>query len=397
MDKIVIIGGGISGLLTSLLLAANDIKSTVIEKKDISAKVTDLRNIALNPNSYNILSASNIWNSINPFARKILDIHVLENKKSQMLSFSATESHQEALAYMVLLSDLKNEFLKLAQGNNNIEILSNIDNFSLTNSDTATKLLLPDKKELDCQLVIACDGINSNLRNEYAELAIKKNFNQNALIFNVKHEKPHMGTAVEHFLPNGPFAILPLLDDCESSVVWIMDSEISNVYLNLENQEFTHAVQENFGPFLGKVEINSLVQSYPLKAHIIKKYFYNDSHKKIAPKRIAFVSDAAHHIHPLAGQGFNQGVKDISCLVNLIVKYNKLGLLVDEILLEEYHKKRVFDNRLMFGLTTLCNSLFEKNYLPLSAVRRFGLSLLNKSDFCKKSIINYASGFNIAG
>jgi len=179
-------------------------------------------------------------------------------------------------------------------------------------------------------------------------------------------------------MPTGPFAILPLKDQNFSSVVWTIKSDMKDAVLNLPKDEFLHMVQKNFGLFLGDIIIKSEIASFPLRAYSTNKY-YN--------KRIVLVADSAHVIHPLAGQGLNQGIKDIESLASNILEFG-----ANTHSLETYQNMRKNDNNAMLEITDTLNTLFSNNSRILHTVRQFGFKAAEKVSPFKKLLIKYAMG-----
>ena len=184
-------------------------------------------------------------------------------------------------------------------------------------------------------------------------------------------------------MPSGPFATLPMKDPYQSSVVWTEKHEIAALYKQMPIENLTAHLQEKFGEFLGQVKIISKVQTFPLSAYITENYVKDN---------IVLVGDIAHAIHPLAGQGLNQGIKDIEELTNIIDKRLKNGLEVDKIALAEYENARIRDNYNMFLLTDNINRVFSNDIKALAFVRRLGMSILNEMGSMKHKIVSYGMG-----
>ncbi|GAB4164094.1 MAG: hypothetical protein Tsb006_3530 [Rickettsiaceae bacterium] len=231
---------------------------------------------------------------------------------------------------------------------------------------------------MEADLLIVCDGSNSLIKQKYFSSEIDKLYSQYAITFIVRHEKPHEGTAVEHFMPSGPFAILPLKDQHLSSIVWTVRSEMKGALLKLPQEEFLYLVQQNLGDFLGRVNLQSEAAAFPLKAYSTSKYFN---------KKIALVADSAHVIHPLAGQGLNQGIKDIHSLVTNILKHGACKFA-----LGRYEESRKSDNKTMLEITDTLNALFATNSKLLHASRQLGFKAIGKISPFKKLLIKYAMG-----
>ena len=207
---------------------------------------------------------------------------------------------------------------------------------------------------------------------------VEKYYDQTALTFIVNHERPHAGTAVEHFMPGGPFAILPLREPNSSSIVWTIPRKQSEIIKNLPASEFEYLVQRNFGDFLGKVELDGDIAAYPLKAYLTHKYFY---------ERIVLIADSAHIIHPLAGQGLNMGIKDIMALTLLVYEHG-----ISSQILVEYENLRRQDNKAMYLITDNLNRIFSNRSKILRHVRTTGIKVINMLSPLKTRMIKYAMG-----
>jgi 2-octaprenyl-6-methoxyphenol hydroxylase len=214
--------------------------------------------------------------------------------------------------------------------------------------------------------------------------------------------------AVEHFMTQGVFAILPLRDPYRSSIVWCEKEEVTKLYMKMKRDEFAGYLEERFGKFLGKVEIESDPVAFPLGARITKRYYnlfrlgaglrgskeaerdpriFAKATSEESKTFLVVLGDSAHTIHPLAGQGLNQGIKDIEELTNIISRNLSVGLGIDEIALEEYENKRKGDNYAMSLVTDNLNRLFSNNLPGLSHVRKLGLALIQKLPEAKRWLV----------
>jgi 2-octaprenyl-6-methoxyphenol hydroxylase len=226
--------------------------------------------------------------------------------------------------------------------------------------------------------LIVCDGQNSKVRQYYFFNKIEKAYKQTALTFNITHEKNHENCAIEHFMPLGPFAILPLKEQNSSSVIWTTSTQQASLLMTLSSEEFEYLLGKNCGYSLGTIHLDSKISCFPLKARVTSKYFYN---------KIVLVADSAHVIHPLAGQGLNQGIKDIEALVQLT-----LGNGITEFTLEQYQKLRQNDNLVMYIATESLNTIFSNHSKPLWYLRRLGLKTIDNMPVIKKLLLQYAMG-----
>jgi len=378
--KITIIGCGFSGMITALSFAARGINSTIIERQNIERPsfFNDIRTTALTESSKKFFENIGIWNEIAEISGSINDIYVADNKASEMLHFASNELQKgQVLGYLVENKNFKKSLLDQVLSNKHITIIDN-SSYDVKENNENKCILTLNGSVHECDLLVVCDGSNSQTRQKYFSCETNKPYTQYALTFLVQHEKPHEGTAVEHFMPTGPFAILPLKDQNLSSVVWTIKSDTKDAVLNLPKDEFLHMVQQNFGMFLGNINIKSEIASFPLRAYSTNKY-YN--------KRIVLVADSAHIIHPLAGQGLNQGIKDIESLVSNIVEFG-----INSHSLETYQNLRKNDNNAMLEITDTINTVFSNNSRIFHSARQLGFKAIEKISPFKKLLIKYAMG-----
>jgi 2-octaprenyl-6-methoxyphenol hydroxylase len=380
-SDIIIFGCGLSGMITALALAKHNISTLIIEAKTATDPdfFDDIRTTAITNASKEFFEKIGIWQKISPNLGPINDIYVADNKAPEMLHFSNKFTpHGEIMGYLIENSIFKKCLYDLVKASKLITVLEGRKYKDVINTHEGCEIILDTEDKLDCKLLLACDGRNSKIKNLFFSNKIEEDYKQKAITFIVTHEKNHEGTAVEHFMHTGPFAILPLKDGYKSSIVWTLPKDRATIIADLPPLEFTHLVQENFSQFLGKIQIVSKLAAFPLKAHGAAKY-YN--------KSIALVADSAHGIHPLAGQGLNQGIKDIECLVDLI---NKQGIGIKT--LTDYQKYRQQDNEHMLLLTDMINSIFLSKSKILQTTRQVGFKTIEKIPFFKKLIIKYAMG-----
>ena len=380
-NNIIILGSGLSGMITALALAKYNIKSTIIEAKSTKDDrfFDDVRTTAINSASKEVFNKIGVWEKLSKLCGAINDIYVVDNKAPEMLHFATYDTPKnEIMGYLVENTKFKKCLYNLVQDNKFINILDNIKYQEIINHPDYCQLTLSNNTKMLCKLLIVCDSKNSKAKSLFFSNDIEKDYKQKAITFIVEHEKNHEGSAVEHFLPNGPFAILPLKDPNRSSIVWTVPKDHASVILNLPEDEFTYLIQENFGAFLGKIQIKSKAAAFPLKAYTVTKY-YN--------KSIALVADTAHVIHPLAGQGLNQGIKDIDCLSNLIATEG----ITPEIL-DIYQKQRKQDNENMLLITDTINSAFLPTSRIFHGARQAAFKTIESFPSFKKILIKYAMG-----
>lgn len=378
---ITILGCGLSGMITSLAFSAKGIKTTIIEARNTQEPFffNDIRTTALTAFSKKIFQEINIWEEIAKILEPINDIYVVDNKAPEIIHFDSLEfTKSEIMGYLAENSKFKRALFECVLKNSMISILDKCSYSAIQNNVETCILTLNDNKKYSCNLIIICDGRHSAAKQRFFPNIIARDYHQSALTFIVKHDKPHEGTAVEHFMPGGPFAILPLQSPYNSSVVWTVKEERSRALINLSEEEFNFIIQENFGQFLGCIKIESKISVFPLIAYATMQY-YN--------KKLVVVADSAHVIHPLAGQGFNQGIKDISTLVEIIAQYG-----ITNQALSLYEKLRKQDNINMLEITDTLNTIFSNNSIAFNCIRQLGFKAIELFPPFKKILVKYAMG-----
>ncbi len=376
---IVILGCGLSGMLTALAFASKNIKTTILEYQPITSSklYTDIRTTALTPRSVSFLNNINIWHKMEELVSYMLDIYVVDNKASEMLWLKDVKRNAP-LGYIVKNSDFKKILLEEIRNNLLIEIIDQFDYQKVESRNDCTIIHGKDQQIIQTDLLIVCDGFNSAVRAYYFSNEVEKTYNQTALTFNISHTKDHENCAIEHFMPSGPFAVLPLKDQYSSSIIWTVAEGQAPLLLNLPKAEIEYLINKNCGNSLGGVKIDSAISSFPLQARIVKKYFYN---------KIVLIADSAHIIHPLAGQGLNQGIKDIVTLSRVIYEKD-----INNETLVLYQKLRKDDNFAMYMITDNLNNIFSNHSQILWYLRRGGLKAIDNIPLVKEFILQYASG-----
>ncbi|WP_342269594.1 FAD-dependent monooxygenase [Rickettsia endosymbiont of Orchestes rusci] len=423
---VIILGSGLSGMLTALSMAKVGIKTTIIESKSITAAnfYSDIRSTAITPYSQNFLNNLEIWSELENLAAEMQDVYVVDNKAPEILhlrnklrchsreggNLEKASSHPEfisgytnnkmlkqvqhdeldsrfrgndinelaaPLGYVVKNSEFKKALVTKIKESSFINLIDECEYKKVESNPDHCVITLDNNKKITCNLLIVCDGYHSKVRSYYFSEEVEASY-QTALTFNIKHEVKHDNCAMEHFLPLGPFALLPLRDQNSSSVIWSTELTQASLLQNLSAEEFTYLVQRNCGKSLGKITIDSEISAFPLKARLANRYFHN---------RIVLIADSAHIIHPLAGQGLNQGIKDIEALTKLI---NITG--IKEETLRQYQKLRQDDNFIMYKITDELNNIFSNYSKNLRCLRQIGFKAINNFRPIKNLITSYAMG-----
>lgn len=398
-QKILINGAGFAGLTTALATsnAANEIIiiEPLQEEKFTEITEADFRTTALSAYTKSFYKKIGFWENIEDKAGAIEDIKILDSDFTSgdsplQLLFKSSEISDEPMGYILENTDLKLELYKKVKSKSNIKILfgSKISSFKQNQNNIEFKIENVNTGELSnikANLALATDGKNSYLRS-LCNLKVKeKHYNQTAITFNIKHSKRHNSLAIEKFMPSGPFAVLPMRDQNKSAIVWSVESEIIDSLKKQSENEFKGQVRKRLKDYLGDFEIISEKAYYPLSLKFTKTYFDG---------RIAFIGDALHGIHPIAGQGFNLGIKDIAEISKLINGQSKLGLDVgSENILQKYQANRLHQNMQMIGATEFFNAIFSNDNKLLTKARRVGISTVNKLKPVKNFFVKKAMGF----
>lgn len=382
---IAIIGASYMGLTTALMLANLGLKIAVLERRPLTLQIPasqPARLLAIASKSCDIFSDHGIEGLFKQDVHPINFIRVMEEETCSVLDFNPAEVGLSNFGIMIAENVLLNRLYERVKANDLISLhydikLQEVEINPLVN-------IITSKLDLRARLLLGCDGKNSWVRKYFGIEVQNFDYKQYAIIADIAHSLPHEGAAIEKFLPEGPFAILPQAGGYTSSIVWTVPSSIAARLKELNEAALAQLIYEKFGDYLGALEIKSSLGFYPLSLVHAKTYI---------SKRMALLGDAAHSIHPLAGQGLNLGLRDAEEMVQQIKEYQQLGMDIGcNSLLKNYNSKRLFDNNLMIEATHGINTLFSNNIVPIKALRGWGLNLVNRSPFLKGAFMRYAIG-----
>jgi len=343
----------------------------------------DGRTTAVAYGSQQVLSGIGLWEALAPEAEPIREIRVADGNSPLFLHYDHRALGDAPLGYIVENRLLRRALFARAQALDTLTLLAPLDVVGCETADGAARLRLSDGRSLRASLVIGADGRNSPLREAAGVRSFRKTYGQTAIVCTVRHALPHHGVAVEHFRSAGPFAILPMRNN-RSSIVWTERNDDARRILALDAAAFARELGGRFGDHLGALAIEGERWSYPLALLHAERY--------IAP-RLALVGDAAHVIHPIAGQGWNLGVRDVAALAELLVDAARLGLdLGANSLLERYERWRRVDNLTLTAVTDGLNRLFTMELPPVRLVRDLGLAAVNRAPLAKRFLMRHAMG-----
>lgn len=383
---IAVIGGGMVGGALACALAGAGLSVVVVDPEPAQTQIAaafDGRASAIAAGSKQVLSTIGLWHDIAPQAQPILDIRVSDGNSPLFLHYDNVALGDGPLGYIVENRVLRRAVFAMLDRLENVALLDGRTALSLKRGPARAVVALDDGSRVNAALAIAADGRGSPTRMAAGIGVTQWRYGQTGIVCTVAHERPHDGVAQEHFRPPGPFAILPMTGN-RSSIVWTERDELAAAIMALDEVGFTAELALRFGDYLGALEVVGPKFSYPLAL------LHADSY---VGERLALAGDAAHAMHPIAGQGFNLGVRDVAALGEVVVDAARLGLDIGSTaVLERYQRWRRFDNSLMLAVTDGLNRLFANDVAPIRLARDAGLAAVNKMPSLKKALMRHAMG-----
>jgi 2-octaprenyl-6-methoxyphenol hydroxylase len=390
---VVIAGGGFAGLALALALRqglGDSFRIVVADPAFADGAKPDLRASAIAAAARRMFETLGVWDAVADEAQPILDMVVTDSKlehavRPVFLTFAGDVEPGQPFAHMIENAPLNAALAAKARTQGIALRAMAVTGFENAGARITVSL---GEERVSTSLLVAADGARSRLR-EQADIASHGwSYGQSAIVTTVVHERPHNGRAEEHFLPAGPFAILPLQGNAttanRSSLVWTeTDAEAARI-VALPDDAFHAELERRFGLHLGDIGVVGARRAYPLGLFIARSFI---------AERIALVGDAAHVIHPIAGQGLNMGLRDIAALAEAIVDAARLGLDVGGAdVLDRYQRWRRFDTMTMGVATDGLNRLFSNGSDVLRLMRDVGLGLVDRMPALKSFFIREAAG-----
>jgi 2-octaprenyl-6-methoxyphenol hydroxylase len=386
---IVIGGGAFAGLALALALRQGlgaDLPIIVADPALATKPSRDPRATAIVAACRRLFETIGVWNDVASGAQPILDMVVTDSKledatRPPFLTFSGDIEPGEPFAHMVENRYLIDALVQRA-GAEGIDLRALAVSDFVARGDGVT-VTLSDGSLIEASLLVAADGARSKLRERAGIATHGWDYDQSGIVATVGHERDHQGRAEEHFLPAGPFAILPLSGK-RSSLVWTEKRTEAARIVALGEDEFQAELERRFGLHLGEVKVLDKPRAFPLGYFVARSFI---------GERLALVGDAAHVIHPIAGQGLNMGLKDVAALAEVIVDAARLGIDPGQAdVLERYQRWRRFDTMAMGFATNSLNFLFSNESTLLRTVRDIGLGLVDRAPPLKSLFIRQAAG-----
>ncbi len=399
---VAIVGAGLNGSLLALAAGEAGLRTALIDRLPLGSMTEagfDGRTTAIAHTSKRLFEALGIWADLAGQAEPILDIRISDaghdGKPSPFfLHFDHREAAEDDRPAQPMGWIVENRFLRAAilrrlATSSSVELIAPEEVTETSRDAHRAELGLKSGRRLVARLVASAEGRHGTTREDAGiGTSAAWPYDQIAIVLVARHERPHRGVAQEKFLPSGPFAILPMTDgpagEHRSSIVWTERTDIARRLLELDALRFQAEFARRFGNYLGHVEPIGPRWWFPLQLVHAERY---------VEQRLVLVGDAAHGIHPIAGQGYNLGVRDIAALVEVLVDARRLGLDIGAAdVLERYARWRRTDNFSMVASTDLLVRLFSNDAAPVRLMRDLGLAAVNRVPPLRRFFVRHAMG-----
>lgn len=402
--EILIVGGGMVGMTLACALADAGLAVALVdaEKPDgLLDAAHDGRSSAIAYGSQQILAGVGAWDGMKAEAEPILDIRVSDGDgvgrvsplflhyDHQELSgrLAGTAAGAPPFGWIVENRAIRRALLARVAALSGITHLAPATVLELTHGPAGVAATLDDGSRISARLAVAAEGRNSPTRRAAGIQVTEWDYGQTGIVCTIGHELPHGGVAHEHFLPAGPFAVLPMTttaDGHRSSIVWTEKKEIAPAMMALDDGRFAGEIMRRFGYSLGEIRVLGRRWTYPLRLMHAARY---------VDARLALVGDAAHVIHPIAGQGLNLGLRDVAALGEAVVDAARLGLDVGQAdVLARYERWRRFDTMMLLAVTDSLNRLFSNDMALVRLARDMGLAAVDRLPPLKRLFMRHAMG-----
>lgn len=392
---ILIAGGSFAGMTLGLALAhefGSEVSVVMVDRAH-AATVDDRdpRASAISAGSRNLLIALDVWRHLDDIAVPVAAIELTDSSlqsgvRRRLLTYENTTRAGGQASWIVPNARLTAVLEQAVARAPAIRVMRSVAILDLKAGPASAIVRLDDDSELSAQLVVAADGRRSAIREAAGIKSVHWGHDQTGIVTTITHESDHRNRAIQHFLPAGPFAMLPLKGGYRSSVTWSEKASEAKRILTLDDEAFLDEVDRRVAGRLGAVTLDGPRKSWPLETHLARSY--------IAP-RVALVGDAAHGVHPIAGQGLNLGFRDVAALVECVADAARVGLdLGNADALARYERWRRFDATVSTATFSGLNRLFSNDWALMRSAREVGLGLLDRLPLAKQALVTEAAGLS---
>lgn len=384
---IIIVGGGLNGGTLAIALARTGLRVTVIDALPAPTRKLgdfDGRSYALAHASMRLLRGIGVWDAVKDHTQPMLEIKVTDGRAGEgpspwMMHFDHAEIEEGPMGFMCQDRHLRRALLAAMDADDRITQL----NEEVVVAQDGASVTLASGETLHGQLIVGADGRASGTATRAGIKRTGWGYGQTAIVCAVEHELPHGGIAHQFFMPTGPLAILPLPDN-RCSIVWSETEVRAGEIMAMNDADFLDALRPAFGSFLGEISLTGKRFSYPLGLTIANRFIAD---------HVALIGDAAHGVHPIAGQGLNAGLRDVAALVDVLSDAKMRGEDIGaEAVLTRYEQWRRFDTATLAAATDTFNRLFSNDNPLLRAVRDIGMGAINAAPGLRRRFIREAAG-----
>ncbi len=390
---VVISGASFGGLALACGLSRAlglDFKIALIDRvaQSAAAPKADRRASALSAASKRMLEVLDVWPLVADVAQPVTGIEITDSTletgvRPVLLTYDNVTADGEPATYIVSNSALQASLRRGVESSSSLELITPAEAIDFASNESGIEVTLADGGAIAASLLVAAEGRRSRLREAAGIKVVGWSYPQIGIVVTVHHDRPHGGRAVQHFLPSGPFAILPLTGN-RSCITWTEDAVEAKRILALDDADFLAEVDKRFGGKLGALSLDGPRQSWPLEMHLARRY--------VGP-RFALIGDAAHGVHPIAGQGMNLAFRDVAALVEVLSDAIRLGFDAgDAQVLVRYERWRRFDSTTSAATFDGLNRLFSSDRTLLRSGRDFGLGLVDRMPMLKRFFVGEAAG-----
>lgn len=391
---LIIIGGGLAGASLACALKNTELQVAVIEAFALNTDAQpsyDDRTVALSYGSRCIFDSMGLWSSLAPFAEPIDTIHISDRGHFGVTRLTKQQENVPALGYVLENRSIGQQLYSVLNDAQNIHLFCPAELVSLQQDETqvSVEILIDGKsQQLSAALLVAADGNNSQVMKQLNIGSSRKEYNQSALITNITPGKKHNNVAYERFTDTGPLAFLPMTKN-RCSVVWTLEPEQAEILQALDEDEFLSQLQQRFGFRLGQIKKVGKRHVYPL---------FLQSATQMVVGRVAIIGNAAHSVHPVAGQGFNLALRDVALLAELVVDNQRAAADIgSQVMLQQYVTLREADIKRVYRFTDALVRTFSNSISPIAHVRSLALFMVDVLPDIKHQLALQSMGLSSSG